>query len=79
MPTLEFHRCTVQSGELLQSLRRNDIIVAPAVSTIGVQHGHAAAISLFELGQIAAGVQSQDLVQIEKIGLAGHVSPPDTR
>ncbi len=74
--TLEFHRCAIECGELLQPLRRNGVIATTAVSTIGMQHGHTAAISLFELGQTAAGVQSQNLVQVEKIGLVSQATSP---
>jgi hypothetical protein len=40
-----------------------------------MQDGYAAAIGLLELGQSAAGIQPQDLVQVEKIGLARQVFP----
>jgi hypothetical protein len=58
---LEFHCSTVQCRELLQSLdgNRTHLIRAAAIR---MQHGYATAISVFELGQSAAGIQSQDLV-----------------
>ena len=79
MLALEFDGCAIQRGEMLQPLCGNDVIATVTASTVGVQHGHTAAISMLELGQAAAGVQPQDPVQIEEIGLAAHASPPDTR
>ncbi|WP_254423993.1 hypothetical protein [Rhodanobacter sp. C03] len=74
MLTLEFHGCTIQCGQLLQSLGGNrvGVFAGPAVR---VQYGYTAAIGLFEIGQLAAGTQSQNLVQIEEIGFASQAIP----
>ena len=74
MTTFEFHRRAVQCRELLQSLGGDDAYLISG-SAVRMQDGYAATIGLLEFGQSAAGIQSQDLVQIEKIGLARQVFP----
>lgn len=75
---VERHCRTVQGRELLQPFGGNGVGVAigPAV---GMQHRHPAPVGALELDQPAVGVQSQDLVQIEKVGFASHVVPLATR
>ena len=74
MRAVELHRHAVHRGELLQPLRGDAARIL--VATVRVQHRHPAPVRVLEFVQATTRFETEQAVEVEKIGLARHVVLP---